>query len=63
MIPRHVQMLECGKDGITVADGGETFSISTEALKGNGWDVPDLPGASSHRSFYMSLGKQTEAWC
>jgi len=44
MVPRHVQISECGKDGVTVADGDEIFSVKAEALAGNGWNVPDSPG-------------------
>jgi hypothetical protein len=44
MVPRHIQIHECGKDGLTVIDGDEHFSVDAGALEGNGWEVPDKPG-------------------
>lgn len=46
MTPRHVQISESGKDGLTVVDvqSNEIFSVKADALAGNGWDVPESPG-------------------
>lgn len=44
MVPRHVQIHECGRDGFTVTDGDERFAVDAGALSGNGWEVPDKPG-------------------
>lgn len=43
MVPRHVNVISSGKDGITVLDyrNNETFSVVADALKANGWDVPE----------------------
>jgi len=44
MVPVHVQIVECGKDGMTVTDHKETFSVPAGALLGNGWVPPESPG-------------------
>lgn len=46
MVPRHVEMVCAGVDGITVRDPIDNipWSIGSQALRGNGWIEPATPG-------------------